>query len=247
VLAGRQNPGLVLDSLSDGGAAGYTNSNRGGSIVWRKNGLGHWQILSDPNFDGSDILTINHLLSSRQMLQMFGTFGNMTYGTKASGFDSTQPDFSHNFRGSSFCFENSSGDMTSIWRLSDNSVRRITTFKVADDRIQMGNTANSAIIWGLDNLGLRQRAWGANVASAATIVPTGDSFHVTGVTTIGSITPPTYTGLTFKGEITIIPDGIFLLDSTAVGGNIGLSATTVVGKAMKLSFDGTKWYPSYTA
>jgi hypothetical protein len=78
------------------------------------------------------------------------------------------------------------------------------------------------------------------VASANTISADNSIFHVSGTTTIKQINLP-YVG--FTGAITIIPDGIFALDIT--GGNIGKNATSVVGKALILTYDGAKWWPSY--
>ncbi|CAB4240767.1 hypothetical protein UFOVP22_1, partial [uncultured Caudovirales phage] len=46
------------------------------------------------------------------------------------------------------------------------------------------------------------------------------------------------------GQITIIPTGIFL---TTTAGNIALASTTIVSKALIMTYDVTtaKWYPSY--
>jgi len=85
----------------------------------------------------------------------------------------------------------------------------------------------------------RSTALGGNVNSATTITPTGSVFHVTGVTAIATINLP-FVG--FVGAITIIPDGIF---TTTTAGNIALVSTTVVSKALIMTYDGTKWYPSY--
>ena len=82
-------------------------------------------------------------------------------------------------------------------------------------------------------------ALGGSVSSATTITPTGSVFHVTGVTAIATINLP-FVG--FVGAITIIPDGIF---ATTTAGNIALVSTAVVNKALIMTDDGTKWYPSY--
>jgi hypothetical protein len=83
------------------------------------------------------------------------------------------------------------------------------------------------------------RTLGTAVASATTITPTGAVFHVSGTTPVATINLP-YAG--FVGEITIIPDGLF---TTTTAGNIGLASVMVVGKANLMTYDGTKWYPSY--
>lgn len=80
---------------------------------------------------------------------------------------------------------------------------------------------------------------GGAVSSATTIAPTGNIFHVTGTTAVATISLP-YTG--FTGTVRIVPDGIF---TTTTAGNIGLASVAVVGKVLEMTYDGTKWYPSY--
>lgn len=80
---------------------------------------------------------------------------------------------------------------------------------------------------------------GANVSSASTITPSSAIFHVTGTTTINTINLP-WTG--FTGSIYIIPDGVF---ATGTSGNIQIASTAVVSKQLIMTYDGTKWYPSY--
>lgn len=80
----------------------------------------------------------------------------------------------------------------------------------------------------------------AAVASASTIAPNQGVTHVTGTTAIETITVPE--GLVAGGQITLIPDA---LGSTGTSGNIALGSTFVVSKALILTWDGSKWYPSY--
>lgn len=80
---------------------------------------------------------------------------------------------------------------------------------------------------------------GVNVASASTISTSSGIFHVTGTTQINTINVPV-TG--FTGSITIIPDGAF---TTGTSGNIALGSTAIVNKALIMTYDGSKWYPSY--
>lgn len=84
-------------------------------------------------------------------------------------------------------------------------------------------------------------AAGSDVASAATITPTGNVFRVSGTTTISTINLP-FTG--FVGPLVLIPTALW---STNTAGNIGLATTAVVGKALILHYNATaaKWYPSY--
>lgn len=81
------------------------------------------------------------------------------------------------------------------------------------------------------------------VASATTIAPTTSIVFVSGTTTIETITAPAPID-TRGGSITIIPTGIFV---TGVTGNIALASTSVVSKALTMTYDPTsvKWYPSY--
>lgn len=83
------------------------------------------------------------------------------------------------------------------------------------------------------------------IASASTIAPTAQYFHVSGTAAIATITPTTFcTTAGTMCQITIIPDGIF---TTTTAGNIALASTAVVSKALIMTYDpGTsKWYPSY--
>jgi hypothetical protein len=85
---------------------------------------------------------------------------------------------------------------------------------------------------------------GQAIASATTIAVLNPITHITGTTTISTITiPPTCT-TGYGCVVTLIPDGIFL---TTTGGNIAIASTAVVSKALIMTYDpGTsKWYPSY--
>lgn len=87
--------------------------------------------------------------------------------------------------------------------------------------------------------GYTAKAVGGSVSSAATITPTGPIFHITGTTTVNTINLP-YTG--FTGSIQIIPDAATPFGSS---GNIATATVCVTGKTMTMTYDGTKWYPSY--
>ena len=80
------------------------------------------------------------------------------------------------------------------------------------------------------------------IVAAATIAPATVLAHVTGATIIQTITPP-YVG--FIGDITLIPDDVGGFN-TNTGGNIAAASAAVQFKALKMTFDGTSWYPSYT-
>ena len=82
---------------------------------------------------------------------------------------------------------------------------------------------------------------GISVASASSITPTGQIFHVTGTTAINTIILPS--GFV-SGPLVIIPDGVF---TTSTSGNIAIATTAVVSKAITMTYDTitSKWYPSY--
>lgn len=87
--------------------------------------------------------------------------------------------------------------------------------------------------------GYTAKAVGGSVSSAATITPTGPIFHITGTTTVNTINLP-YTG--FTGSIQIIPDAATPFGSS---GNIATATVCVTGKTMTMTYDGSKWFPSY--
>jgi hypothetical protein len=81
---------------------------------------------------------------------------------------------------------------------------------------------------------------GAVIASATTIAPTNPIFHVSGTTAVVTITvPPAFPA---GGSLYIIPDGAF---TTTTAGNISLASTAVANKTLIMTWDGTKWNPSY--
>ena len=82
---------------------------------------------------------------------------------------------------------------------------------------------------------------GSALASGLVITPTSRVHHVSGASTISTITAA---GM-IDGEIlTLIPDAAF---ATTTGGNVALATTGVVNRALQLVWDATaaKWYPSY--
>ena len=105
-------------------------------------------------------------------------------------------------------------------------------------------TATSIVASGPISGGLKGNLGAApTVASATTIAPTTAVVLVSGTTTIETITAPAPIA-TLGGSITVIPTGVFL---TGVTGNIALASTSVVSKALIMTYDPTttKWYPSY--
>lgn len=82
---------------------------------------------------------------------------------------------------------------------------------------------------------------GANLASAATITPTNAVHHVTGVTTVNTITAPA--GISSGTALNLIADGANLQIGTA--GNVNDRVDLIAGQAVRFIYDtGTsKWYP----
>lgn len=102
-----------------------------------------------------------------------------------------------------------------------------------------GNDFDSADLRGAWNQsGIFNSFKGADVASAAAIVPTGNLFHVTGTTTITSITATLIEAGTI---ITIIFDGILTFTD---GSNLKLAGNFVTSAddTITLRWDGTNWY-----
>lgn len=84
------------------------------------------------------------------------------------------------------------------------------------------------------------------VASAATIVPTGPFFHLTGTTTVNTITAPIGCDATAVGgcQFTVICDAVCVWGTS---GNIAVASGTVVAKTqVTFTWDAvnSKWYPS---
>lgn len=79
---------------------------------------------------------------------------------------------------------------------------------------------------------------GGDVASAGTITPTGNLFHVTGTTNITSVSG---TGIVAGTKITIIFDGVLTFTD---GSNLKLAGNfvTTADDTITLAYDGTNWY-----
>lgn len=88
----------------------------------------------------------------------------------------------------------------------------------------------------------------ASVASASTILPTGPLFHLTGTTSVGTITPPVGCNATGVGgcQVTAICDGICVW--SAAGNITTASGTMVAGTAVTFIWNAatSKWIPNVT-
>lgn len=84
---------------------------------------------------------------------------------------------------------------------------------------------------------------GTTVASATSITPTGKFFVVSGTTAVATIVVPA--GATAGYQLFINPSGIW---ASTTAGNIGLiTSATVVGRILIMTWDGSKWWPSYVS
>jgi hypothetical protein len=97
---------------------------------------------------------------------------------------------------------------------------------------------DGAPVAGIRENGLSWTLFGAAVASAATITPTGNLFHVTGTTSITSVSG---IGVTSGTEITLIFDGVLTVTN---GANLRLASnfTTAATNTLSLKWDGSDWY-----
>jgi hypothetical protein len=110
-----------------------------------------------------------------------------------------------------------------------------------NERIGIRHNQTQPELTDLANTPASRRPWrltgGSSVASAATITPTGDVFHVTGTVNIDTITI-----MGAGTRITLIFDGVLTVgDST---GNVKLSAgfTTSADDTLTLVSDGSSWF-----
>jgi len=113
---------------------------------------------------------------------------------------------------------------------------RVNRFLVSNFIVHDGTThavAQTNVATGVFALG-----YGSSVASASAITPTGNLFHVTGTTTITSITS---TNVPAGTTITIIFDGSLTFtdgSNLKLAGNFNTSADSTI----TLAYDGTNWY-----
>lgn len=91
--------------------------------------------------------------------------------------------------------------------------------------------------------GLQKGVYGGVTPSVAGVLtlPVGLIHAISGTLAITGITVP-YPG--FQGLIILIPQAAFTWTAAT---NIGLAGTAVIGKAIIMTFDGTKWWPSVIA
>jgi hypothetical protein len=88
---------------------------------------------------------------------------------------------------------------------------------------------------------------GASVGSAASIMPTGQIFQVSGTAAISTIVVPA--GAKVGDKITLLPTGLFTFVSGGGGptNNIRANGSAVVNRALDMTWDGSTWWPSYVS
>lgn len=87
-------------------------------------------------------------------------------------------------------------------------------------------------------LNTQSQGVGAALTAGTTLNVTNHIHSVGGTATIQNIVAPAG----FTGTVVLLPTALW---STGTGGNIAFATTAVVGKALHMTFDGTKWNPSY--
>lgn len=153
------------------------------SIIWSADGEGTWQLAQDVTFTCEDHLTLYGLedaskgYSSKQVMTWLKN-GYIIYGQMAVGQLYTA-DYAHNFRGSSFSFENSTGNISLVLRLKDDSKRKIIALDTTSDELYITNTANTEILFSIANSGQITCKRGITGGSYTTAQRNG----LTGVTT----------------------------------------------------------------
>lgn len=114
------------------------------------------------------------------------------------------------------------------------------------NNLEIVNSLNGSVVVYTNNTrranwnesGIYNNFKGANVASAATIVPTGNSFRITGTTNIDTISS---TGIWAGTELTLIFDGVLTVNDGT--GNLKLAGnfTTSADDVLRVYWDGTNW------
>lgn len=149
------HPGMIIDVHNDWTLGtlgpGQSYSNRA-SLVYRVNGASIWQVGNDKQGNGTNDFTIYRNAPTSFQAITFTVDGKAIYGQLASGQLFTA-DYTHNFRGASTSFENSSGNISIILRRNDDSKRKIITLDATADELYITNTANTEAIFTLTNLG----------------------------------------------------------------------------------------------
>jgi hypothetical protein len=81
---------------------------------------------------------------------------------------------------------------------------------------------------------------GTPIASSTTVAPVAPITHITGTSSLSTITVPTRgDGIAWTGCLSLIADGAW---STVTGGNIATAITAVAGTVYQACYDGSSWY-----
>lgn len=114
-----------------------------------------------------------------------------------------------------------------------------TNIKITTENLTITNFNGSGVLIKKSTVADTQSAYATPIASASTITPVNQIMTVSGTAAINNIDLP-FPG--FTGQITLIPSGAF---TTTTSGNIAKASTAAVGQALIMTYDGSKWHPSY--
>ncbi|MEW6212886.1 MAG: hypothetical protein AB1631_31470 [Acidobacteriota bacterium] len=188
-------------------------------------------VLADSTTDFNPQLQVRHIGSTA------GSAGYVLFGRARAGTtDVVNGDFMGTFIGQGF---SSGAYRNSAWFYfavdgtpSGSSVPGAINFTTVN------SSGTAGVRFRINSTGVANFYSGAAVASASSITPTGNVFHVTGTTTITSITS---TGITAGTTITMIFDGALTFTD---GGNLRLNGNfvTTADDTITLVYDGSNWF-----
>ena len=126
-------------------------SNRA-SFGYRVNGSGTWQLANDVQGNGTNDWSVYRVGPSSFQALTFTVDSKAIYGQTTAG-NNFSADYAHNFRGATFAFENSVGNITIILRHTDDTVRRAITLFASDNSLSISNLANTELVFNLTDAG----------------------------------------------------------------------------------------------
>lgn len=232
------NVGVATDTTNAlTSARHYFEARTGGSAQWAMwtGGGGEVSIEavtgSDSQVLGNGSLVVADSSSVNSLLQLTATFaGFSTSGTGVSAF----PAYT----------SLSSNDADGAGALAAE-IRAVNNWTNADARLISARNNTSSEVFAVraasgDTVGNLYGTVVETIASAGTIAPVKGLAHITGTTTVSTITPP-YSG--FVGCVKLIADNVAGF-ATTTGGNIAAASTVTQNHWIEECYDGTSWYPA---
>ena len=138
-------------------------------------------------------------------------------------------------------FGEASGSNTGNYAFYSNSATGANTYNLYIAGSALNYLGGDICISGV----ISTNAAAPTIAASSTIAPTKMITFISGTAApIANITPPSTIVSCGGGQITLLPTAAW---TTNTAGNIALSSTAVVSKALIMTWDGitNKWYPSY--